>query len=179
MGREIQIEKERDMKNNTKPTNEMISACKAVLMAKAWYATVEPIVSGYERKLLQHYQFRKADKYNNCNDVPGIILEPKKSWLLGDKDFIIYDAECKKERDKAGLKVKHPDNCPLLEAETLVRNTQHTLIDTVAPMLGITLEQVTRSMDTYNKFIDLTMKWIVSYAKAYNINLLDDEGRKS
>lgn len=155
-----------------RPTNEMISACKAVLMAKAWYATVEPIVRGYEREILQRYQFHKVGKpCKEYTDAPEIILDPKKSWLMRDEDFLVYDAECKKERDKAGLKVNHQDNCPLLEAETLERNTQHALIEAVAPMLGITLEQVTRSLDTYNKFVDLAMKWIVSYSKAHNINL--------
>lgn len=159
------------MNKNMRPTNEMIDACKAVLIAKAWYATVEPIVRGYERKILEWHQFKKADKYKEYTSAPEIILEPKKSWLMRDEDFIIYDAECKKERDKAGLKVNHPDNCPLLEAETLERNAQHALIEAVAPMLGITLERVTRSMDIYNKFVDLAMKWIVSYSTAHNIKI--------
>lgn len=150
----------------------MIDACKAVIMAEAWHKTVETIVTGYEHKILQHYQFKKADKYNNCNDVPGIISEPKQSWLMGDNDFLIYDAECKKERDKAGLKVNHPDNCPKLEAESLVMKTRTLLTQSVSPMFGVTKDQlIAAGMDKYQQFVDLTIKWIVSYAKAHNIDL--------
>jgi hypothetical protein len=151
------------------PTHEQISTAKAVFMAMAITKTIEPIVKGYEKKILEAHQWTNKGeverlKKHGHEAVEKIILDPKDSFLLSDEDFLIYDAECKKERDKAKLKVESDEFCPLLVAEDLERKAKHCFIDAMEVTTKIKFDQLFKNFpEDYNKYLDLSLKLLAPF----------------
>lgn len=144
-----------------KPTPAMISAAMAVFQAMALVQTVEPIVKGYQRKILDHFKFKVADKWVDQGMEPEIITDPKDSYLMSEDDFKIYHAECYKEGEAAGLHVEDPDFCPLLVADYALTKAQWALCDAIEPLTKVSQNQVLCSgLDNYKKYVDLSLKYI-------------------
>lgn len=144
-----------------KPTPEMLSSCQALTMAEAWLKTVEPIVLGYQRNILEFWRFGSREKQGRLAEI---ITDPKRSYLLDDKDFALYVADCEDERIKAGLKIQAEGNCPLLEAKSNLAKAKWALIEASKNIVDIDSTQLLISdLENYNKYIELTMRLIAQY----------------
>lgn len=55
------------MKNNKIPTQEMISAAKSILVAKAWEETVRIVVERYEKEILERNNFQYSEDFKDLN----------------------------------------------------------------------------------------------------------------
>ena len=160
----MKITKE-EMKN-FKPTDAMLTATRNVFVTMAFEKTVRPIVEGYQKDILAFWKFKIAPEHiNRGHEENEIILDPKNSYLMGDDDFKLYLAECNDARKKAGLKVDNPEHCPLLVAEHLRVIAENTLIDTMEPITGISLDTHYLSLEHRKQLIDLTLKLLAKYIK--------------
>lgn len=159
-------------------TKEMLDCVKNVLLCQAMVATIKPIVEAYQKDILQRHQFHIWD-YATREDMKKqktdrICLDEKDAFLISDEDFKIYDQECKKARDEAGLKVDMDEFCPLLVAENLLGKANNLLLDSMFPVTGLKQEDYFRSGDgckTYDKAINLITSLLVAYTKEHKINL--------
>ena len=140
---------------------EILDATKEVLINMAWVETVKPIVTGYQKAILDRHQFKVVKKYRDTS-IDEVILDPDSSYLMSDTDFAIYLAECNQARINAGLKVESEEFCPLLVAENNLRKARHKLIDLMAPVTSIKFDMLFQSYpDNYNKYLDLVLKLVV------------------
>lgn len=113
-------------KNPIELTPELKSLVKSVVMAKAWVEAVHPIVTGYQKAILQ--------EISAVDDKGNPITDPNLSYLMDNKKAKVYFARCVEEAAKK--KLKHElDCCPLLEAETLERKAKRALEEYVLPKL--------------------------------------------
>jgi hypothetical protein len=152
-----------------KPTEDMLSSAKALLMAKAWVATVKPIVEGYQKKILAELQFtNKREVEMLSKRFPEIkeevILDHDRSYNMSDEDFAIYHKRCKEERDKAKLKVENDDFCPLLVAESMERKARDILIEAMEPISKLKRDDFVMLEDIY-KMEELSLKLLTPFLK--------------
>lgn len=157
-----------------KPSPEMVQAAKNVFIAMAYTETIRPIVEGYQKKVLNFFQFKNNGELKRLSKrfpeiKERVILNPKESYLLDDEDFKIYLAECNIEREKAGLKVDNPDFCPLLVAESLERDAKRCLVETMETITGIETSILTGHLEEYKKVVDLTLRLLAPYCKNIKI----------
>ena len=122
---------ENNTQNHFQPTEEQLRNAENLLIAMAHESLVREVVEAYETKILERHQFKIARKWIELGINDEVILERKKSFLLEDHDYQTFIAETIIERDAANLKVSRPDNDPLLEAESLRRNAENTLLDSL------------------------------------------------
>jgi hypothetical protein len=147
------------MKTTFTPTQEQIRAAVAVFISMAHEQTMKEIVEGYQAKVLKRHNFK--DSFNGT-----IITDPRKAWGMSEEDFKVYLEECNTEREIAGLKVQSDDRCPLLEAQSMLSKARRNLIDVCSPTFRVSAgDLLCRSLDKYNAYVELLLKWIAPFCK--------------
>lgn len=154
-------------------TPAMIAACKKLLLARTWLSTVEPIVRGYERKILEGLQFtnrrefeKYGEKFPECK--LHVITEPKQSYLLADEDFQVYWQLCKLARDAAKLVVEQDDFCPLCVAEHEVSKAERALLDAMKPITTLSADDLSGSLEYWRKGVELCIGAVAAWLKIGN-----------
>lgn len=144
------------------PTQEMLTACKAVVQAMAIVETVRPIVLRYQTDILAKGQWRVSKEHLGENVSDEVITEPGHSFLMSADDFAKYHAQCDEARVAARLAITRDGNCPLLEAEELLRLARRELVRSMADVTKITVEQaLVLPLDKYHELVELTLRLLV------------------
>lgn len=152
------------MKNFT-PTPAMISAAETLFTAMAFAETIRLIVLKYKTEILAEGRWHiKSEFATRLKDE--VILDPRRSYLMSDEDFAIYNTKCKIARDKANLKVDHDEQCPLLVAEELERQAKRALINAMADITKITADKLLNAgMVKYDHYVDLSLKLMAPFVR--------------
>lgn len=151
---------------NFKPTCEMIQSANCLLAAKAFLAEIDTIVNGYGQKILAEKQWPIAQKWVAMGMDKRVILEPKSAFLLSPEHLKTYYELTFIEREKAGLKVSHPENCPLLEAKTLELEAKKAFLDATSSITGVSFEKAaSHSIKLLDQLTELTLALMVPYLK--------------
>ena len=147
------------------PTPEMIRAAENVFTAQALHDTVESIVKAYQTRILVEGQWPVASKLRDAG-IHETIDDPAKSWFLAPADYQTYLTRCEEERINAGLRVSKEGNCPLLEAESTLRQAQYVLIALMAPMTKIS-EADARMFpnELRDQVVDLSLRLLAPYVR--------------
>lgn len=141
----------------------MISAAQAVILSMANLQLIEPKVRAYQMAILEKGQWRIRDQFAERLGKE-IITEPKQSYLMSNENFFEYDRLCKQARDAAELKVSMPENCPLLEAQTLLSECENALIDTMSDLTKIESKSILLlGLKKRTEYIDLTLRLLSPY----------------
>lgn len=147
------------------PTKAMVDAGSSLVMAMAFEQTIRPIVEAYESAILKEGQWKIRPDFA---DMMGerVITNRNQAYLMAEEDWQKFWTRCKEERDKAKLKVEHSETCPLLAAETMVRDCEAVLIDSLAPITKMTnADSLLLGLDKRRQYIDLSMRLIVPFIK--------------
>ena len=146
------------------PTPDMIRAAENVFTAQALHDTVEAIVKAYQTRILVEGQWPVASNLRDAG-IRETIDDPAKSWFA-EADFQTYLTRCEEERIKAGLRVSKEGNCPLLEAESALRQAQYALIALMAPMTKIS-EADARMFpnELRDQVVDLSLRLLAPYVR--------------
>lgn len=92
------------------------------------------------------------------------ILESSRAWRIADeKRAADYYRLCDLALREAGYTLPDVGYCPALIAEDERRKAESVMVDTVAPLFGITHDMLMRDFDKYKRFIDLVIKTVVSH----------------
>lgn len=146
------------------PTPAMLSAARDVLVATAYLDLVSPVVEAYEREILVKGQWSASADLADIFPEGKVILKPKESFMLGDEDAAIFYAQCHAARDRAGLKVSRPDNCPRCEADWTLTQARWRLVDEMESLTGVSRDQaLSRGMDDYKRYIELSLCLLMPY----------------
>lgn len=127
---------------------------------------VYPIVKAYQAKIMTENFFLNEDTGERVTNSELI-------YNCSDSDCEIFGALCEQEADKSGLYHK-PECCPLLEAESRLRDAKYNLtkymISVLPHMQDISVDDFLRFEDKKKKdkyghyimhidsFVDLTLK---------------------
>lgn len=152
-----------------KITKPMLGAALAVVMCKAAVETIEPIVLGYQQKILDYEQYDVDKKWveRGMFDANDWIKSPKDTYKMDNTEFKHYIKRCREEQAKSGLKTKSPDHCPLLVAEHQLVRAKRLLVDIMEPITRISYKDVYRPKDR-DELVELTLRLICS-TKEFNV----------
>lgn len=144
---------------NRQPTPKQLSAARAVFMAMAVEQTVRPVVEAYEAEILASREWRASPEWVEQGiDVPGIIIKRRDIFLMTKDDINAFAALCHERRDAAGLRVSHPDNCPLLEAKSTLLDAETALLIAFDETVPGLLEVARAPLAERAKAVDLCLK---------------------
>lgn len=144
-----------------KPSEELIKTVEQVFLNMVELDIIKPIVTGYQKAILNKHKFFIADKHLIRGRDKEIILNPKHDYLLTDKDFKIYLSEVEQEHKKQGFNVKK-DYCPLLIAEHNLIISKNKLIDLFEVYTGIQRDRLYK-LDNRAKYIELLLNLMSKY----------------
>lgn len=147
-------------------TKEMSEAVADVLVAKAMVATVKPVVESYKSAILQEMQVSIDPKWVDRGMSAEVILSDKDAYLMQDDDFKRYLDACFKARDKSGLKVRHADNCPLLQAQSDLNKAEVRLMRSMESVTDIKEQRISGpSPDHRTQYLDLCIRLIMASSR--------------
>ena len=152
--------------NVTKPniniTPEMKQAAKNVFKAMAFTKIIQPIVEGYQQKIIDELKPQVDPDFKEIGFTT--ITKPKDSYLMADTDFQIYLKRCNEERIKAKLHVDNEEFCPLLVAKDLQNQAERAFIEAMEPITHLTPDRVLcAGLDKYNQLLDLSLRLLAPY----------------
>lgn len=143
-----------------------ITAMKALFQAIAFCESLRPIVEGKQQEIVSFYKFKVSEEVKKHTDYDE-ITKPNRMYLASDEDFKIYDSEmqafyfssdCPVKPSKAG-------NCPLLEAEHLVRRLKWEIADLFAPIVGLSCDQLTGNLAGWNQYWEIMLSMFAPKVK--------------
>jgi len=146
--------------SNLKPadllTPDLFACVRAYLLARTYAECERERVDKIHAQILRECPI-EADQF----EKRGPITSAGKLYLSSNeeacKDFY---READRRLRAAGIKpdAMPRDHCPALVAESLQRDAEHLLVDTAAPVFGLTRDKLLNAgMDTYRKFLDLVV----------------------
>lgn len=145
------------------PSATLICAARNLLVAMAMEECVRPTVEAYETAILARHQFKPAEQFRQYFDAE-YVLDRSHSYLLSKEHHAIFLAECFAARDAQGLKVSRPDNCPLLEAQSLRFVAEDGFLESLSEIQGMdALKGANMSLSLRAKAIDLGLRLVVPY----------------
>ena len=157
-----------------KPTPDQISAAQAVFVAMAYVDTLRPKIEEIHAKIMYDLS-PLADVERWTKDGRNCLPEDEQVYIIKWSHlYMAKDEEARKCFDlnnklmkEAGFDVK-PDYCPLLIAEDLLRQAQRLLIESMHPIIKMSVDDLICSkggMKNYTKVIDLTLGLLAPYVK--------------
>jgi hypothetical protein len=141
-------------KKSFTPAFDQVSAAEAVFACMAMVATVRPIVEAYQSKILR--------------DLGWGHLPLEQTYTMPDAVFQVYHERCKEARDLALLVVEEPEFCPLLVAGHLLILAEHAMVDSMAPITGLTWDKLLCSrngLQNLREYTDLTLRLLAPFCK--------------
>jgi len=153
-----------------KPTQDQVSAARAVFVSMAYADTVREVVEEYQKEFLD--TFKPENKKFPRHNVK-IITRLSDTYLMNDFDFDLYLDWCEDKAKEHKLTLKsnkfgiiERGYCPLLAAEEVQRQAEHLLIESMESITGLTLHKIICSgLENLRKYIDLTLRLLAPYVK--------------
>jgi hypothetical protein len=148
-----------------RPSRDQIDAAEMLIAAMAIEQATAPLVLEYQKRLLAEGQWRLAPEWVQKGTTDQVILDPNMSFLLSEQDAQVYLRRCGEERRNAGLSVSAEGNCPLLEAQELVRQAKHHLVKTMDGIGGLNLDRlIMLPTEKYEEAVDLMLRLLAPFA---------------
>lgn len=146
---------------------ECISVMTAVFEAIAFCETIRSIVEPKQQELVDFFKFKVRDEFKERRGIE-IIEKPSHMYLADEQDWELYNNEMITFYKENGLKHKE-GCCPLLEAESLVREVKQHAIDILEPFTGVSWDMLCWNIKQYEKYIDLQLTLFAPIVKS-NLN---------
>ena len=147
-----------------RPTKAMIEAAEQVVVADAVLKVIAPVVDEYERRILEEGQWRVRPEFRGEGRADEAILTSSRSYLMADEDFAVFHERCKEARDRAGLWVADPEQCPKLVAEERLRIAKHALVDAMEPVTQVKAADIfTLPLEQSARFVELTQNLLARH----------------
>lgn len=144
--------------------SDNIKVMKALFEAIAYQETVRSVIAPKQQEIIDFYKFKIADKWVKLGDLDEIITSEKRMYLANDDDFQIYLNELEKfyYSDQCPFKPKRKGNCPLLEAESFVRDIKRDVAEFFKDYFGFGYDAISCNLDRYKQYYDLLLTMFAS-----------------
>lgn len=150
-----------------------IKVMQSLFEAVAYQETIRSIIEPLQQEIVDKYKFKTSqewvDKRASVNEdftERVVITTPKHMYLADDDDFNIYLKELERGYERVKCLPKKKGNCPLLEAESFVRDVKREVADYFEPYTGMNYNQISYSLESYKKYFDLLMQLFAPKIKA-------------
>lgn len=151
---EARIKTEADMR--VMVSNEAcITVMTAIFEAMAFCETVRSIVEPKQNELVDFFKFKVRDEFKESRGVE-VITEYRQLYMTDESDWKLFDNEMVKFYKEQNLKHKE-GCCPLLEAESLVREVKRHAIDILEPFTGVSWDRICWNLKNYEKYMELML----------------------
>lgn len=154
-------------------TQGLKSAVNAYLMARTLAECEREKIDRLALKILETTTYRTAPDLIEKRHASERITDPGKAWMMKTEEHHDYLIALRNALQKAGYKIKSNQGdpaysycCPALVAESLQKDTEHLIVDTVAEMIGESKDfghnLICLGLDKYYQFIDLAVRMVVN-----------------
>jgi hypothetical protein len=157
------IKTESDMRAMVK-NEACITVMTAVFEAMAFCETIRSIVEPKQQEIVSLYKFKVRDEFKERRGIE-VIEFPKHMYLADESDWKLYDNEMIAFYKEQNLKHKE-GCCPLLEAESLVREVKRHAVGILEPFTGISWDNVCWNLKNYEKYMDLMLTLFAPVVKS-------------
>lgn len=163
---EAKIKTEADMRAMV--SNEAcITVMTAIFEAIAFCETVRSIVEPKQNELVNFFKFKVRDEFKERRGIE-VITEYRQLYMADESDWKLFDNEMVKFYKEQGLKHKE-GCCPLLEAESLVREVKRHAIGILEPFTGVSWDSICWNLKNYEKYMELMLTLFAPVVKT-NLN---------
>jgi hypothetical protein len=146
---------------------ECIKVMKSLFQGIAYVETVRSVIETKQKEVITFYQFKVAKRYLERRTDKEFISGPKDMFLMSDEDFKIYLAEMETfyYSDECPFKPSKKGNCPLLEAESFLRDLKWEIVAFFEPITGLSKENLRWNLKAFDKYIDILLGLYASKVK--------------
>lgn len=169
-------------------TIEMIKAASSYVLAKSYLGSIKHTIEAIQNDLMDKFKYKwdtgKSMVNNDFMEKYGSYLNKwSMTYLISDKDFDHLMTEYNSAFTKAGFRVAEFGQCPLLCAESEVRDSVIRLCDVMESITGIGHNDFFSSTDwekNMQKYVDLTIQFLSPYVSVANqaTKVMNDKGMK-
>ncbi len=157
------------MKKDFKPTEAQILAASKVFAAMAWVDTIRPEIEQAQTELLQRKHFvpcsKQWEKWERDPTYPQRITHWKHVYMVSEQDAGWLYTEIHNKYLQMGYTVEF-GYCPLLIAESKLRDARRELVDVMEPVTGLSFDRVLCSangLENLDKLVELTLRLLAPY----------------
>ncbi len=148
-------------------TDGLKKAVELYLLAKTMESHTAEKIDQYEREILAsgnfHYAAEWAEKRAHRGLVyVGPISDPNDSYMMDDDHFQVYMADCYKAAKAAGVDIDYIGHCPLSSFTQNRIECERMIVEESEYITGIKYEKIHYQWENYKKYIDLTIKFVLS-----------------
>ena len=164
------IEKEQDIKQMLNDKN-CIEVVQSLFEAIAYRDTIASIIEPEQQKILDEHEFYVSDEWvekrlNAGRDVKKERITQHKNLYLAHKDdWQRYDELMLKAYDRVNIHPSKEGNCPLLEADSLVRDVKIAVANSLEPYMGMSYNDISYNLKAYKQYYELIMTMFVDKVK--------------
>jgi hypothetical protein len=151
---EAVIKTELDIKAMLKDES-CITVMTAIFQAMAFRETIRSIVEPKQQEVIDFFKFKVREEFRERRDIE-IVTEHRHLYMADESDWKLFDKEMVAFYKEKNLKHKE-GCCPLLEAESLVREVKRHSIGILEPFTGISRDSIYWNLKNYEKYMELML----------------------
>ena len=158
-------------------TQNVKSAVSAYLLARTYAEIMREKVDSIQSRILSETTYNVSPEFARRGRKIERIIEPKNTWLMSTADLHDFLCDVRHECNRAGLETPQATDttefwsyyCPALVAESLQKDAEHLLIESMAEMIGEASPKdflhrlLCAGLAKYHHFIDLTVKMTLAH----------------
>ena len=157
------------MKLTAKKLQEMtsdlscIKVVNTLFIAVAYCETIRAIIEPKQQEIVEFYKFKIAKDMGET----GVIKKHEHMYLASDEDFQIYMKEMDKFHCEQGFEKPGFEYCPLLMAESALRDVRIQVCNFLKPWIGLKYSDISWKLETHKRYFDLIMTMFAGAVKEY------------
>lgn len=136
--------------------SQCMAVAKALFQSIAYCETIRPVIESEQQRIVAENKYKIAPQYAYKN--LEYAETPFQTCYISEEDLADYSEKMYQFILSKNFVVPTKDHCPLLMAETKVREAKWLLIDVCEKFTGITYKMVQGSLKNYNNYIEILMK---------------------
>ncbi len=148
------------MKEEFKPTKEMMEAANNLVAARNHFSKMEPTILEIKKRILDIHDFECDDEF--LEELgKKYVREPEYDYMITEKMAEQYFALLHEEYKKAKLQAE-PGYCPLSIAKQNIMKAEAELIDSMQPITKVSSKSVV-AINSRKKLVDMSFGLISDF----------------
>ena len=147
---------------------DCIKVVAALFQAVAYCETVRSVIEPKQQEVVDTFKFEISKDHQRKRERDGIVKSFKHIYLASDEDFELYWKEMNAFHKEKGFTKPSSDHCPLLMAESVVRDLKKNVCDFLEPYLNISYDNLAGTIEPYKNYFELVMTMFSEKVEKYN-----------
>lgn len=143
---------------NIVSNRDNVSVMKSLFEAIAYEETIRSIIEPMQQEIVDSHRFKIAPEWVARGIRDSIfVTTPSDMYLASKGDQDLYFKELENGYIKVRCLPSKKGNCPLLEAESLVRDVKIEVANHFESQIGISYNDISWSLSKYKTYYDLLL----------------------